>query len=56
MLLNELHVARENMAKSTHVKRDILKRLDGILAMGKKASKQDLAWAKRQAAGFARPH
>lgn len=56
MTLEELSQAYENMAKNgTGVKHDVLKRLRSILKRGKRASEQDLAWAKRQAAGFARP-
>jgi len=56
MSLDDLQTARNNMAKNAHTKRDVLQRLDRILAQGNRASKQDLAWAKRQAVGFARPH
>ncbi len=52
-----LSVALRNMAKNRQVKKDMLRQMEYILeqALQGKASKHELAWAKRQARGFIRP-
>jgi hypothetical protein len=55
MKLEQLKIARANMAKNARVKKGILSKLDEILEQGAKASKEDLRWASNQAKGFARP-